>query len=153
MVVDDIPLKLQIWDTAGQERYRSITQNFYKGAKGILVVFDITDQASFDNVKSWLQQIRSLASEDVSLLLIGNKSDLEDKRVVTKDNIDQLTRDINVQYFEVSARTGSNVEEAFYHISKDVKEKLLKSGEIPMKNINIGNSGGGNKKEKKCCGN
>ena len=77
-------MKLQIWDTAGQERFRTITSSYYRGANGIIVVYDVTDRESFANVKQWLHEIDRYASESVHKLLVGNKSDLQDKRAVAQ---------------------------------------------------------------------
>lgn len=91
---DGKTIKLQIWDTAGQERFRTITSSYYRGAHGIIVVYDVTDQDSFDNVKQWLQEIERYASENVKKLLVGNKSDLTQKKQVdyttAKEYADQL---------------------------------------------------------------
>ena len=82
MAVADKLVKLQIWDTAGQERFRTITSSYYRGAHGICVVYDVTDMDSFNNVKQWLQEIDRYATEGVNKLLVGNKSDMSDKKVV-----------------------------------------------------------------------
>ena len=80
--VDAKTIKAQIWDTAGQERFRTITSSYYRGAHGICVVYDVTDMDSFNNVKQWLQEIDRYATEGVNKLLVGNKSDMSDKKVV-----------------------------------------------------------------------
>merc|ERR1712199_129095 len=78
-------IKLQIWDTAGQERFRTITSSYYRGAHGIIVVYDITDEESFNNVKTWLEEILRYACEGVNKLMVGNKCDLASKRVVSTE--------------------------------------------------------------------
>merc|ERR1712100_792056 len=88
--LDGKTIKLQIWDTAGQERFRTITSSYYRGAHGIIVVFDVTDQESFENVKHWLQEIDKYANEGVMKLLVGNKSDLQSKKVVSYDEAKEL---------------------------------------------------------------
>jgi len=125
IAVDGCEIKLQIWDTAGQERYRSITQNFYKNTMGVIVVFDLTDEASFENVRNWLRQIKTHAGENVCKILVGNKSDMPEARAVTKDKIDEFTKEISIEYFEASAKNNENIAEAFTSISKMVKEKFF----------------------------
>ena len=81
--MDDKRLKLQIWDTAGQERFKTITSTYYKGAHGIIIVYDVTDKESFRAVENWITELEKHASENVNKMLVGNKCDLEDKRQVT----------------------------------------------------------------------
>ena len=80
-------MKLQIWDTAGQERFRTITSSYYRGAHGIIIVYDVTDKESFDSVKNWLREIDRYATEGVNKLLIGNKCDMVSKRVVSYEEV------------------------------------------------------------------
>ncbi|CAG8519380.1 15501_t:CDS:2 [Acaulospora colombiana] len=109
-------VKLQIWDTAGQERFRTITSSYYRGAHGIIVVYDVTDQDTFTNVKQWLQEIDRYACEGVNKLLVGNKSDLQNK----KEFADQL----NIPFLETSAKNATNVEQAFLTMAKQIKDRM-----------------------------
>lgn len=117
-------VKLQIWDTAGQERFRTITSSYYRGAHGIIVVYDVTDNDTFTNVKQWLQEIDRYACEGVNKLLVGNKSDLTNKKVVeyavAKDFADQL----GISMLETSAKSATNVEQAFLTMAKQIKDRM-----------------------------
>jgi small GTP-binding protein len=125
ITVDGCEIKLQIWDTAGQERYRSITQNFYKNTMGVIVVFDLTDEASFENVRNWLRQIKTHAGENVCKILVGNKCDMPEARAVARERIDEFAKEIDIEYFEASAKNNENIAEAFTCISKTVKDKFF----------------------------
>ena len=114
-------IKLQIWDTAGQEKFRTITQTYYKGAMGIILAFDCSDQKSFDSIKSWMKQIEAHASPGVAKILIGNKSDLPE-RVVSTEKGQKLADDYKIKYFETSAKTGVNVIEAFDYIANEISK-------------------------------
>eukprot|EP00300_Choanocystis_sp_HF-7_P030259 c39047_g1_i1.p1 GENE.c39047_g1_i1~~c39047_g1_i1.p1 ORF type:complete len:218 (-),score=35.39 c39047_g1_i1:118-771(-) len=105
--------KLNIWDTAGQERYRAIAPNYYRGAHGIVVVYDITSYASLENVRSWIRDIRAYASPNVKLILMGNKADLTDRREVSFEEGKAIADSFSMLFAEVSARTGDGVEPAF----------------------------------------
>jgi Ras-related protein Rab-11A len=106
-------IKTQIWDTAGQERYKSITNAYYKGAKGALVVFDISRKDTFTAVDRWIGELKSNAYSEVSILLIGNKSDLEDLRQVSQEEAKQKASQYGVAYIETSALHSVNIEKAF----------------------------------------
>ncbi|KAL3319862.1 GTP-binding protein of the rab [Cichlidogyrus casuarinus] len=114
--------KLQIWDTAGQERFRTITSSYYRGAHGIIVVYDITDRATFDHVKDWSQEIQRCASSTVKKLLIGNKIDLVDKRQVEITEGKQLALDYQMEFIETSAQNATNVDDAFTKMAQMSKE-------------------------------
>jgi len=117
-------VKLQIWDTAGQERFRTITSSYYRGAHGIIVVYDVTDNESFTHVKQWLQEIDRYASEGVNKLLVGNKSDLTGKKVVEYSVAKEFADQLNIPFLETSAKNATNVEQAFLTMAKQIKDRM-----------------------------
>ena len=119
---DGTKCKIQIWDTAGQERFRNITTAYYRGAQGILLVHDITDEQSFLNVKYWLQQIDQYSTQQPIVLLCGNKCDLEADREVTIERGQQLANDFDILFYEASARKSINIEQCFESLVKEVLE-------------------------------
>eukprot|EP01115_Flamella_aegyptia_P015598 TRINITY_DN96_c0_g1_i2.p1 TRINITY_DN96_c0_g1~~TRINITY_DN96_c0_g1_i2.p1 ORF type:complete len:206 (+),score=32.05 TRINITY_DN96_c0_g1_i2:73-690(+) len=121
--IDGVVIRLQIWDTAGQERFRTITSSYYRGAHGIIVVYDVTTQKSFDNISKWLKEIDTFAGQNVKKLLVGNKCDLANERVISKDQGQELANEINVPFVETSAKESTNVEECFLQMAKDIKDK------------------------------
>ena len=124
--IDGTKIKLQIWDTNGHERFRPIhiTSPYYRGAKGCVVVYDITNERSFNNVKGWIEAIRKNASADVQILLLGNNCHLEDERQITKERGEQLARELGTNFLEASAETGHNVEECFMTLAMDIKKQI-----------------------------
>jgi len=117
-------VKLQIWDTAGQERFRTITSSYYRGAHGIIVVYDVTDQDTFSNVRQWLQEIDRYACEGVNKLLVGNKSDLEGKRGVEYNAAKEFADQLGIPFLETSAKNATNVEQAFLTMAKQIKDRM-----------------------------
>jgi len=117
-------IKLQIWDTAGQERFRTITSSYYRGAHGIIVVYDITDQVSFNNVKQWMQEIDRYACENVNKLLVGNKSDLINKRAVDLNAAKEFADALGIPFLETSAKNATNVEQAFLTMAGEIKNRM-----------------------------
>ncbi|KAB0406137.1 hypothetical protein E2I00_018599 [Balaenoptera physalus] len=121
--LDGKKIKLQIWDTAGQERFRTITTAYYRGAMGIMLVYDITNEKSFDNIKNWIRNIEEVvsltytvfslqhASSDVERMILGNKCDMNDKRQVSKERGEKLAIDYGIKFLETSAKSSTNVEE------------------------------------------
>mmetsp|Transcript_25785 Transcript_25785/g.19466 ORF Transcript_25785/g.19466 Transcript_25785/m.19466 type:complete len:201 (+) Transcript_25785:86-688(+) len=119
--LDGKTIKLQIWDTAGQERFRTITSSYYRGAHGIIVVYDVTDLESFNNVKQWLHEIDRYASDNVNKLLVGNKSDLTTKRAVSFDQAKEFADSLGIEFVETSAKNSTNVEKAFMMMASQIK--------------------------------
>lgn len=126
--IDGKTIKLQIWDTAGQERFRTITSSYYRGSHGIIVVYDVTDMDSFNNVKQWFQEIDRYATEGVTKLLVGNKSDLTAKKVVEYNTAKEFADSMGIQFIEASAKDSTNVEQAFLAMARQIKEKMPSSG-------------------------
>ena len=122
--LDGKTIKLQIWDTAGQERFRTITSSYYRGAHGIIIVYDITDRESFDNVKQWLNEIDKYACENVNKLLVGNKSDLDSKRQVDFDEAKAFADERGIPFLETSAKSATNVEKAFLTMAGEIKNRM-----------------------------
>lgn len=122
--LDGKTIKLQIWDTAGQERFRTITSSYYRGAHGIIVVYDVTDQESFNNVKQWLHEIERYASENVNKLLVGNKCDLTAKKVVDYTTAKEFADSIGIPFLETSAKNATNVEQAFMTMAAEIKNRM-----------------------------
>lgn len=106
-------VKLQIWDTAGQERFRTITSAYYRGADGIILVYDVTSMESFDHVHDWLKEVNRYAAEGTVQLLVGNKSDRSADRVVSEAQAKELADELGICCLETSAKSAKNVEEAF----------------------------------------
>ncbi|KAG7245354.1 hypothetical protein INR49_010804 [Caranx melampygus] len=122
--LDGKRVKLQIWDTAGQERFRTITTAYYRGAMGIMLVYDICNEKSFENIKNWIRNIEEHASSDVEKMILGNKCDMTDRRQVSKDRGEKLAIDYGVKFLETSAKSSLNVEEAFYTMGRDILNNL-----------------------------
>jgi len=120
-------IKLQLWGTGGQERYRTVTETHYRGSDGILVVFDLTNRVSFDNVSSWIGEVESYASGGVKCVLVGNKCDLKDDRQVSEEEAKELIkdRDCCIAYVETSVVTGANLDELYEGLAKSILNKLV----------------------------
>jgi len=121
--VKGIGAKVQIWDTAGQERYRSITSSYYKGSHGCFIVYDITSETSFDNVEKWYEQAQKEASKDISVILVGNKCDLENERKVPKEKGEEKAKSFKCPFFETSALSKVNINEIFNEMVNNIYER------------------------------
>ncbi|KAJ8905027.1 hypothetical protein NDN08_001539 [Rhodosorus marinus] len=122
--LDKKTFKLQIWDTAGQERFRTIAAAYYRGAQGIIIVYDVTNKQSFENVEMWLSEVNKYGSGDVNKLLVGNKSDLTGKREVETERGKELAESNGMKFLETSAKTAENVEEAFLTMTREVFQQI-----------------------------
>jgi GTPase SAR1 family protein len=167
-------VKLQIWDTAGQERFRTITTAYYRGAMGILLVYDVTDERSFNStsasrqgrvsdrllthvsldIRTWFSNVEQHATEGVNKILIGNKCDWDDKRVVSTERGQQLADELGIPFLEVSAKSNINVEKAFYSLAADIKTRIVdtaKTDHTAAAGVDVGASGSGGGLGGKCC--
>ena len=148
-------LNLQIWDTAGQERFRSITQNFMKGADGIIYVYDITNKQSFDNLRTWIRESEE-TTEGFKKIIVGNKSDLEAERIVQKESLKKFCDDRHLTGLEASAKSGTNVKEIFENLTKMIvgdrtQDELIKTYTEGARERGLSIQNKKKKKDKKKC--
>ena len=122
-------VKIQIWDTAGQDRFRSITKNYYKGAHGIILIYDVTSRKTFENIKNWVKQIKEEVSDKVTIILVGNKIDDETNRKVSTEEGEAMAKEVNLEFFETSAKSGTNIDSTFNELVKKTVEKYNKTDE------------------------
>ena len=152
-------IKAQIWDTAGQERYKAITSAYYKGAKGAFVVYDITRKQSFDSVDRWINDLRAAADKNLSIIIIGNKCDLEDQRQVNKEQGEEKAKNNEVAFMETSALSGENLDKAFEKMMNEVfkkcHEEMMSDGDVDIvggsEDISLDKTKPKNSDEKKKC--
>lgn len=146
-------IKLQIWDTAGQERFHTITTSYYRGAMGIMLVYDITNAKSFDNIQKWLRNIDEHANEDVVKMIVGNKCDMEDRRIIAKERGEGIAREHGIKFMETSACSNINVEKAFLDLSRAILDNQTADQERQdsQDRVNIARNEQRNTLTSKCC--
>ena len=155
--VNDKLIKIEMWDTAGQERYKSITSAYYKGAMGALLVYDVTNQATFNNIERWYNEIRDFSSKDIQIIMIGNKTDLKDNIVISTEMSQNKSADLEIPVVETSALNASNVKEAFHLLIKEIYIDMMRKKDLNKDNSEINNNAyniiGTNfePKQKGCC--
>ena len=161
--INEDKVSAQIWDTAGQEKYNALTSSYYKGAKGALVVYDITQESTFLKVEQFVKDLREKSDKNVYMILVGNKIDLEENRKISKEEGKKLADKLKMGFFEVSAKNGTGIEDLFKNLIDNVYEKnnrefkSMASIEIEMEDankINLIPKNDNNvnvKKKKKCC--
>eukprot|EP00456_Euglypha_rotunda_P023741 TRINITY_DN19629_c0_g1_i7.p1 TRINITY_DN19629_c0_g1~~TRINITY_DN19629_c0_g1_i7.p1 ORF type:complete len:209 (-),score=45.09 TRINITY_DN19629_c0_g1_i7:146-772(-) len=120
ITIEKKTVKLQIWDTAGQERFRTITSAYYRGADGIIMVYDVTSSESFDHVEEWLSEVDRYANENTSKLLVGNKADLTEEKQVPEETAQRFADKLGISFLETSAKTSTNVDAAFLTMAKEL---------------------------------
>ena len=138
--VNNFSVKLKIWDTAGQERFRNITQQYYKGADGILLVYDVTERNSFEKVREWMKQIQQNTNKDkIGIILVGNKCDLDERQVSTEEG-QSLAKEFGILFYESSAYKDININETFESLVGEIISKkepddsnVKKNDPIPLK--------------------
>ena len=142
---DGKTVKVQIWDTAGQDRFRAITKNYYKGAQGIALIYDITNQITFENVRKWIDQIKEEVSEKVPIILVGNKIDIVERRVIKKEDGESMAKEYGLLFSECSAKTGENIDSTFNQLVEKTVENYSK---VKAKGETLNNK---KNKKKSCC--
>ena len=123
LLIKDKIIKVQVWDTAGQERFRTLTKSFYKIADGIILTYDVTNVESFISIKNWLRQVDQYADISVLKIIVGNKCDYDEKRVVTFEEGEKFATGYNIPFFETSAKSNVNVSKTFSFLTEILLKK------------------------------
>ncbi|MES1909523.1 MAG: Ras-related protein RABD2c [Cercozoa sp. M6MM] len=151
VTIDGKSVKLQIWDTAGQERFKTITSAYYRGAHGIIMVYDTTNLESFHHVEEWLGEVNRHASENTLKLLVGNKADLTNERAVTTEDAKAFAERLSIPFLETSAKDATNVEQAFLTMAKDLIEQRANVAKAAAPTGVVGVDGATPGKKTTCC--
>ena len=127
--IDPFLIQLELWDTAGQENYNSIAKTYFRNAVGCVLVFDVTNQKSFDDLSFWLQTYRELADPNSEIILVGNKTDLKDERIISEETAEAFAKENQLHYYETSAFNGQNIDEVFNRLTHTIFD-LIKMGKL-----------------------
>ena len=134
ITLDNTPIKMQIWDTSGEEKFKAIAKNFYRGAHGVLLIYDICQKSSFLDVKGWIEQIiENTDNDDIVMILCGNKNDMEKERVISKEEGENLAKNYGIPFFECSAKNNINIDEIFNTMANNIHSKVGNRYSIAMK--------------------
>ena len=155
-IIENRIFKVELWDTAGQERYKAITAAYYKGAKGAMIVYDVTSQSSFDNVEKWHNELILKGSQNINIIVIGNKNDLKQNKIISSEMCKDKGNFLQIPVMETSALDASNVNEAFYLLIKEMYLRFINKDKKTSKNDTIQegvslNTEKEQKKGKGCC--
>ena len=157
-IIDNKTINIKLWDTAGQERFKSLTQNYFKNAEGVLLTYDITNNESFENLKDWMASIKkNMEGKNffIPIIIIGNKIDMEESREINKEDAAKFAKENNYKYFETSAKTGEGVDNAIRELIIQIlkqsnqmdDQKVARATSVQIKEANYVKS----KKKKNCC--
>src|SRR3990167_615667 len=151
VVINEKIIKLQIWDTAGQERFRTIASSYFRNANGLIMVFDLTDTQSFENIQYWLETVKRTTNNKMLKLLIGNKSDLVDKIVVTDEQIVEFSKVNELPFITTSAKSGENVVKAFEMLTISILKTVGNAGFQEAREYRLPPAARIGKESNKCC--
>ena len=154
--VKDASVKVLLWDTAGQEKFRNIARQYYKGANGVLLIYDVCDRKSYERIGFWMDELKQNNEiEQLYIILVGNKIDLEEKRVVTREEAEKYAEDNNINYLEVSAKTGEGILDLFNEVTKGTMDKVFNDQDNHEDKEKIktylDTNNNRKRKKKKCC--
>ena len=148
LIIDDKKIRIEIWDTAGQEKFKSITQNLILRVQGIIILFDITNKESFNNLNVWIKTIKEQCGKNFPILIAGNKTDLEENRIVNTEEANIFTNNEKIDYIEISCKTGENIKETIDIICKKIIIFLTRKDDM---SFSLDSSALVVTKKKKCC--
>ena len=155
--IGDSSVKVLIWDTAGQEKFQNIAKQYYKGANGVLLIYDISSRKSFERINFWLKELKeNNRIDELFICLVGNKIDLEEKRVISKEEGENYAKENNISFFEVSARTGKGINDLFFRVIKGAMDKVfstidISEGDDKVRLSSFLEKGEFKDKNKRCC--